>query len=170
MAHASYAQIARECGVTGPTAWSDVQFTLNDMRTKLRESACDWVELESRRLDKMALALWPAVQKGEPESIRAAVAIMKRRAALLGLDAPKRVEMSGADGGPVQVATAFVSMTAEQLAARMAELGAALKVLPATPVAAPMDIPTPVEPADDPAAAYARELAERGNGGNGSNR
>jgi hypothetical protein len=36
------------------------------------------------------------------EWVNARLAIKKRRADLLGLDAPKRTEVSGADGGPIQ--------------------------------------------------------------------
>ena len=62
--------------------------------TKLgRESVAELRTLEDRRLDDLQDAVWPAAMKGKPGSVRAALAILERRARLWGLDAPGRLEV-----------------------------------------------------------------------------
>jgi len=48
--------------------------------------------LECERLDVMLKSLWPFVLKGSPRHVEQALRVMDRRAAYLGLDAPKQVE------------------------------------------------------------------------------
>jgi hypothetical protein len=47
--------------------------------------------------------LAPAIAKGDPRSVEAAVRISERRAKLLGLDAPNTHRITGANDGPVQI-------------------------------------------------------------------
>lgn len=74
---------------------------INDVRAGLTE---DVRQLEIERLDAMFLGLWSRAREGDEKAVRAAVLIMERRAKLLGIDAPTRTEVSGADGGPVFIA------------------------------------------------------------------
>jgi orotate phosphoribosyltransferase-like protein len=60
-----------------------------------REAALDVRELELARLDVMQDALWLQVLKGDAVAIRAVIRIMQRRAAMLGLDAPRQTEIWG---------------------------------------------------------------------------
>lgn len=69
--------------------------------------------LECERLDALLAASWPKAMKGETPSIMAAVAVCKRRASLLGLDAPTKTELTGPGGGPVEfLATAHDALIA----------------------------------------------------------
>jgi len=49
-------------------------------------------QLELKRLDQMQFPLWPAVLAGDVQATATALRIQERRAALLGLDAPKQIE------------------------------------------------------------------------------
>jgi len=62
------------------------------------------------RLDQMLLALGPMLRTNQREgrmanlgAIDRALKIMERRAKLLGLDAPVRQEVTGADGGALEI-------------------------------------------------------------------
>ena len=49
-------------------------------------------QLELKRLDQMQFPLWPQVLAGDVAATTTALRIQERRAALLGLDAPKQIE------------------------------------------------------------------------------
>jgi hypothetical protein len=54
-------------------------------------------QLEAERLDALHAAVWPKAIRGHLPSIDRVLAIMKRRARLLGLDAPRRSVVVEAD-------------------------------------------------------------------------
>jgi hypothetical protein len=66
-------------------------------------AADDLRRIEAERLDALYAALAPAIAKGDPRSIEAAVRISERRAKLLGLDAPNTHRITGPDNWPVQI-------------------------------------------------------------------
>ena len=57
-------------------------------------------EIELLRLDHMQACLAAKITRGSAIAISAAVSIMRRRSAMLGLDTPTKVESSGPGGGP----------------------------------------------------------------------
>src|SRR3990167_2042270 len=61
--------------------------------------------IETARLDVMLHAIAAKVRSGDLPAIDRVLKIMDRRAALWGLDAPKHQVLTGADGGPVRLAT-----------------------------------------------------------------
>jgi len=65
------------------------------------------------------------------KAVAAAVKIMERRARLLGLDAPVKQEVTGANGGPIQTQDANVTMTLDQLKEEAAKRGLPLTVFQA---------------------------------------
>jgi hypothetical protein len=74
-----------------------------------REAVGDLRELEGFRLEELWRRLMAKFQNPDqltvPEFaqlVSAGVRISQRRAALYGMDAPRQVELSGVDGGPVQ--------------------------------------------------------------------
>ncbi|MGW7579783.1 hypothetical protein ACWGKU_20355 [Kitasatospora sp. NPDC054768] len=74
--------------------------------------------LEDARLDRLFLVAYRrAVRDGELQAIDRALRIMDRRARLLGLDQPARTEISGHDGGPIEV---VADATSDELAALIA--------------------------------------------------
>lgn len=78
------------------------------LRKTLQEPADELRKLECERLDVMLKSVWPFVLKGSPRHVEQALRIMDRRAAYIGLDAPKLVE---------DTRTVTISIMAEQIAA-----------------------------------------------------
>lgn len=65
---------------------------MSALRKTIQEPADELRRLELERLDVMLKSLWPFVLKGSPRHVEMALKVMDRRAAYLGLDAPKQVE------------------------------------------------------------------------------
>jgi hypothetical protein len=74
------------------------------------------VAVEIDRLDALHRAVWPDAMEGKLGAIDRCLAISKRRAELLGLDAPSKHQVTGKDGEPI----APLKVTDDQLR-RMAE-------------------------------------------------
>lgn len=68
------------------------------LRKELAGLACEYDLAVCERLLK---ALNPRIEKGDPKAVTAAVRVLQRRGALLGIDAPRRTEITGADGVPL---------------------------------------------------------------------
>jgi hypothetical protein len=96
IAGATYRQIAAQLGINERTAYDDVQAELGAVDPVVGTKAERLRDLEAARLDRLTVALNPCIKAGQPGAILAAVRIMERRARLFGLDAPTKVEMSGA--------------------------------------------------------------------------
>jgi len=75
-------------------AYKDLQRELEKLQAENREAAENVRRVELRRLDRMLRGLWKDATEGDTQAIRAALKIMKRRADLLGLDAPERFEQA----------------------------------------------------------------------------
>ncbi|MFF8769120.1 hypothetical protein [Kitasatospora sp. NPDC015120] len=74
--------------------------------------------VEDARLDRMFLVAYrKAVKDGDLPAIDRALRIMERRARLLGLDQPAKTEVTGQDGGPIELAA---DATGHELAALIA--------------------------------------------------
>jgi hypothetical protein len=73
------------------------------LQSTLPEPAAQVRELELKRLDRLWLGVWDAATKGDLQSVDTCLRIMKRRADLEGLDAPKKLEHGGIDGGPIPI-------------------------------------------------------------------
>lgn len=100
-AGATYDQIALQLGYSQRSgAHHAVQRGLSDF---MQPVADDVRALELARLDTLLMGLWNAARNGNIGAVDRAIKIMERRSAYLGLDAPKRSEISGPDGEPIQV-------------------------------------------------------------------
>jgi transcriptional regulator len=109
----SYRRIAAELNVSEAQSFRDVQSELDRLAKQAQENAEQLRTLELRRLDEMQAAIAPQLfpAKGNNANLGAidrALRIMERRARLLGLDAPEKKEMSGADGSPLLVKLLYV--------------------------------------------------------------
>ena len=105
-----YSAIAERLGVAKNTAHRLVVQSLDRTATALGESTAVLREIELERLDDLLAAVWPSAIAGDLPAVAMALRVAERRARLLGLDAPTRQELTGADGGPVtflEVATAW---------------------------------------------------------------
>lgn len=86
------------------TACRDVRTALADRRAELNADVDELRALEADRLDRLFFVAYKkAVRDQDLAAIDRTLRIMERRARLLGLDMPVRTELSGPDGGPVQV-------------------------------------------------------------------
>lgn len=106
LAGATYADIAKIMGMANKAvARNACQRAMGEARAR-RDWAAEGVkDLELARLDKMLVGVWQKATSGSEAAIAAVLRIMERRAAYIGLDAPKRTEVTGADGGPIEVET-----------------------------------------------------------------
>jgi len=90
---ASYNQIKETLGYTQKSsAYKAVVRGIRRMAEQEPESVEMAKQLSINRLDEITLALWPTARRGDPNSIDRILRVEARRAALLGLDAPKTFE------------------------------------------------------------------------------
>ena len=104
-----YDSIAKALGVSVATAWRDVKAGLAAV---VQEPAQEAITLECGRLDRLLRALWPfaigirvdtdsqgrqITRNVDPDyfAIDRVLAVMQRRARLLGLDAPVKKQVTG---------------------------------------------------------------------------
>ncbi|WP_328403905.1 hypothetical protein OHS70_33995 [Streptomyces sp. NBC_00390] len=98
-------------------ACRDVRKALDERRTELNADVDELRQLEADRLDRLFFVAYKkAVRDQDLTAIDRTLRIMERRARLLGLDMPAKTEVSGPDGGPVQVENS----TADELNALIA--------------------------------------------------
>lgn len=87
----SYDAIAAELGYADRSgAFRSVQAAMSKIR---REGVQEMRTLEDARLDLLLEAIWTRATSGNVPAIRAALSVMERRARLLGLDAPSKLEL-----------------------------------------------------------------------------
>jgi transposase-like protein len=86
-AGATYEQIAQSIGLADPSnARRTVQAAIKDIYA---EPAAEVLAIELARLDAMLLGIYSKAKAGEVSAIDRVLKIMDRRAAYLGIDAPK---------------------------------------------------------------------------------
>jgi len=90
----SFRGIARTLNIGATTAHALVKSAMAAERKYISEAKADYIELEIHRLDTYLQALAKKVQSGEPRAVDTALKIGERRAKLLGLDAPVRVDQN----------------------------------------------------------------------------
>jgi len=101
-AGASYTLIAERLNVSRGTAWNAVNRALKRLDDTCDAKAERVLTLELERLDRALLAIWPRVTAGDVQAIDRLLRISKRRAEMLGSDAPLRSEVSGPNGQPIE--------------------------------------------------------------------
>jgi len=88
----TFDQIAGEVGYSGPSgAWQAYQRIKSEV---IFESIDEARQLELMRLDEMQLAVWDRAINGELAAAHCVLKIMDRRAKLLGLDKPEKLEVN----------------------------------------------------------------------------
>jgi hypothetical protein len=91
-AGATYEECARAVGyATAQGAYLAYHRALK--RTLLDAGAEEMRTVESDRLERLQRAAWPNAMAGETQAINAVIRIMERRARLLGLDAPSKLQV-----------------------------------------------------------------------------
>jgi hypothetical protein len=104
----TYADIGDQLGVTLEGARQAVQRGMAEIRTQTAETAVEVREQEAARLDRMLVRLERMADQADDATTALAIQdrllkIQDRRARLLGLDL-QRLELTGANGGPIQIA------------------------------------------------------------------
>ena len=94
-------------------AYKDVKRELDKLRTQMAEDVGEIRRLEVERLDDLLRGLWKQARTGNQGAVDRVLRIMKRRADLLGLDAPSRAEVTGKDGGPIETKNATTIIVRE---------------------------------------------------------
>jgi len=93
----SHPAIAAKMKLSGKTqSWKLVNSAIEEIK---REPAEAVLRLELERLDVMLLGLWTKAKAGDGQAVDRALRIMDRRAAYLGLDAPKAQQIEVATTG-----------------------------------------------------------------------
>lgn len=90
LAGSSYQEIGEALGVTRQSAFDMVEKVIDDTNKEARESVKRLKNMELMRLDYMLLKLREGIDRGDVQSITAALKIMERRAKYKGLDAPAK--------------------------------------------------------------------------------
>jgi hypothetical protein len=100
-AGATFAVIAVQCGYSN--AQRAHEAVVAAIRALPREGAIEVRQLELERLDRLQLGMWERAIKGDAEAFSAVLRAMKRRAELIGLDAPTQHEHGGVGGGAIPI-------------------------------------------------------------------
>jgi Homeodomain-like domain len=100
-AGATFAQIGKALGCCESRAWRIVQRALGRV---VAEPLEELRQLESLRLDQLLMVMWPKAMAGNGWAVDRCLAIMQRRARLLGLDAPTKHEVLTIDAIDAEIA------------------------------------------------------------------
>jgi len=100
IAGATYKQIGEALGISESGAWKAVMRALKRLNERIEEGALELRRLETERIDRALLAIWPRVRGGDLGAIDRFVKLSRRRAELWGLDAPKALDVT-TEGGPL---------------------------------------------------------------------
>ena len=91
----TFRAIAQEMKCNVATAHSMVNDAFAAERKGISEAKADLVELELLRCDTYLKAIADKIQDGDVQAVNTALKVADRRARLLGLDAPAKLEHSG---------------------------------------------------------------------------
>jgi hypothetical protein len=120
-----YHEIGAEIGVSKTRAYEYVREALEDLAKHAHEKASEIRATMLLRLDRetqlLMAALEDATDDKKPRIVDSLLRIDQRRAELLGLDAPKSLQVAGPTGGPIQV---DVTDIRDRIAGRIAGLAA----------------------------------------------
>lgn len=123
---ATYTQIAEALGYASRSAaHMDVKRSLERHVVEEGLAIEAWRELELARLDTLQQAIWPKAMSGDPRAIEAALKILDRRAKLLGLDSPVRLEVLTVDALDAQIQRLEAELAAAAIAAADGKVGEA---------------------------------------------
>lgn len=99
----SYRAIGKALGVSEFQAHTDVKTALAELKELEHESAEELRSIELERLDAMQAVMQQKALKGDAGAVDRVLRIMERRAKLLGMDAPVKQEITGKDGGAIEI-------------------------------------------------------------------
>lgn len=129
MAGFSYPEIAAKLGIAVGTAHKYVAGSIAKTRQEAAETAEEIRTLEVSRLDKMLAVLAPMAESGDMQAIDRILKIQERRAAYLGLDAPK-AQLVAVDSRPDTVKALMALVSNSKLDAGQAATETVIDVTP----------------------------------------
>ena len=88
----TFAQIGAKLGVTEQAAHKAVQHELSAVAAERRELAEHQLDFELSQIDSVVRGMAPKAEKGDARAAMTILKAMERRAKLLGLDAPDKLE------------------------------------------------------------------------------
>lgn len=97
----TFATIGQRLGVGRTRAHQLVTEQLTEAGAERSALASKALDTDLERVDFVLRSLAPKVARGDDKAASAYLRALSRRAALLGLDAPSRSELSGPDGSPI---------------------------------------------------------------------
>lgn len=107
------------CDALGYVSKSSVASALErEIRRIPRRDAISYRNHKLGQLEVLRLAAWSLAIDGDATSIRAATAVIAEQCKLMGAYAPTKTEVTGADGGPIDI----VATAHDELIARFAVL------------------------------------------------
>lgn len=133
----TFEAIGERLGITRQAAHKLVAAELAAVTIENRAAAAELIEVEVERCRFVVRSMAPKVAKGDPRAALAFLRACERTAHLLGLDAPKRAEVSGPGGRPLYAP----DTSPEALYARLQKLTAEALGAPST-----MGAEGPVDP------------------------
>ena len=126
-----FERIGEKLGISKQAAHKLVSSAIESARAQLSAASDDLLAEEVLRLDGLLQKIYPRAAKGELAAVDRVLKIMERRAKLLGLEAPVRIEATGPNGAPIEVSST-VSIDPTRLSTRtLQELLDARACLPA---------------------------------------
>ncbi len=117
LAGATWREIGNAVGISHQRAHRLFAEVLGRTRKLTDEKAAQLREVEAQRLEAATKAIWARVIQGELAALDRFTRLSERRSALLGLDAPRGVQLAGPDGGPLRVTAGFDAWNIEALTA-----------------------------------------------------
>jgi hypothetical protein len=102
VAGVTFEQIGRQLGITKQAAHKHYRRAMAEAQQRTAELSEELTELTRRRLDALVSAHW--ISKADPRSAEVIIRVEALRMRLEGTEAPARLEHSGKDGKPIEVA------------------------------------------------------------------
>jgi hypothetical protein len=101
----SFERIGEKMGISKVRAHQLVTEAMEHTRQVIASGADELRAEEVARLDGMLEKLWPKARRGEVAAVDRVLKIGERRAKLLGIEAPVRIETTGKDGKAIEVSS-----------------------------------------------------------------
>lgn len=92
LAHLTQAEIAQQVGVSVGTVNADLKIIRDEWADRAATAFEDWISEELAKMDRLERALLPQALQGQGAAAEKVLSIMDRRAKLLGLNKPDKVE------------------------------------------------------------------------------
>lgn len=100
---ASYRKIAQKLSVSHEQVRKDCERVFGELTAEAVDRAEEWRVLQLHRCEDAIQGLWPAASSGEVGAVTALMKVLQRQSELLGLDAPRKQELTGRGGGAIEM-------------------------------------------------------------------